>query len=472
MVGLRELQVVMDLKLKTLALELMGGRHLLHKGLILLTAVGIYCVIFSNLEMADQNFDDYVPQYHFGSVLRSFALANGLLKRMYAVAAPVLGSVRPGQNGNVILAVFKEIMNEGLLDNGSKAICLGEGSDLAVSVLRELGFPNAVEMHQLPLFMPYMYKLDDYMGNSFDLVFSDALEKISVPALLVLEIERLLRPGGTGAMISGSRNLYSGGLIRSATHIAAYLKSSDVVNVRAVGPFTLVMFKKRFDKVSAFEHYRLPEVCPSVSKNKQIMQYLEPILQKRHGKNSAASISYIPKYINISARNRLVYINIGAGEYVNSSIHNWLKPLYCPMMCPRAPHVYVIDSNVSAVTSYIKSPGITFIYHPGLSGSGNKAFTSIGEMDEQLEDERFDFIKWFKETITPADFVILAMNAKAMEMKLLFELYESGGICHVDELFILCSDGADCKSSICGNCTSLYQSLRNSGVYVHRWFGN
>uniref|UniRef100_A0A7N0UM42 Methyltransferase type 11 domain-containing protein n=1 Tax=Kalanchoe fedtschenkoi TaxID=63787 RepID=A0A7N0UM42_KALFE len=436
-----------------------------------------------NFDMNDESSDDGDGGCYLGAELSPFGFqmsASGVLSHIYALVFPLLGSVRPiicAQNENATLAVFKEIMNDGLLDDGAKAICIGEGSTSAVSALHELGFRNALNVadggrgrsHHSN--SNYGYELD-YEDNSFDFVFSRVVDRISVPALLVLEIERVLRPGGAGAMIVGSRNLYSGGLIRSATHISAYLKSSDVVNVRAVGSFTLVMFKKRFDKVSAFEHFRLPDVCPSVTTNKRIMHYLEPVVRKPQDQSST-SISYVPKFMNISSRGRLVYINIGAGEYVNSSTHNWLKPLY-PMR-PRAPHVYVIDHNVSVLASYIKSPGVTFIYHPGLAGAGltdPDRYASVGEMGERLEDEGFDFVEWFKETVTRRDFVILAMNARAVELKLLFELYESGAICHVDELFLRCSDGVDCKTPACGDCASLYLGLRNSGVYVHQWFGN
>lgn len=56
--------------------------------------------------------------------------------------------------------------------------------------------------------------------------------------------------------------------------------------------------------------------------------------------------------------------------------------------------------NTSVLTSYVKSPGVTFIYHPGLAAT--KA--SLGDQEEPfVEDDSFDFLAWFKETASFAD---------------------------------------------------------------------
>nr|DAD20172.1 TPA_asm: hypothetical protein HUJ06_021635 [Nelumbo nucifera] len=86
----------------------------------------------------------------------------------------------------------------------AKALCVGEGSDLVVSTLRELGFLDAlgVERHLFFSLMrkSFTYKLE-FKDNSFDFVFSRALDRVSVPALLVFDIERVLRPGGVGSVL-------------------------------------------------------------------------------------------------------------------------------------------------------------------------------------------------------------------------------------------------------------------------------
>ncbi|CAF2111500.1 BnaCnng31030D [Brassica napus] len=119
---------------------------------------------------------------------------------------------------------------------------------------------------------------------------------------------------------------------------------------------------------------------------------------------------------------------------------NWFFPSY-PIE-KKAFNSYFVHHNTLVLTSYVKSPGVTFIYHPGLAAA-TKAGT--GDQEEPfVEDDSFDFLEWFKETTSFADFVVLKMNTSGAELKFLYELINSGTICSVDEL--------------------------NSGVFVHQWW--
>ncbi|GFS30875.1 peptide upstream protein [Actinidia rufa] len=371
------------------------------------------------------------------------------------------------------VVVGPQVKGAGCEDGDQMELCVGEGSASAVSALRELGFSNAFGADRHPSFSllrkHFVYELD-FKDDYFDFVFSRALDKVSFPALLVLEIEHVLQPSGTSAMLVGASSFYSGGLIRSATPVASFLKSSSVVHVCGIRSLTLVIFKKRFDNVAFFQHYRLPSKCRSITNNKRFIEFMEP-LDENSGPIEM-KLSYLPEFMNISSRNRFIYINIGAGELVNSSISEMFKPFY-PME-PRAFNIYVVDHNTS-VLSYVKNPIVTFVYHSGLAG--DKAITSLSSDDDDylsapLDEEEFDFIRWLKRTVSDKGFVILVMNARAVELKILFELFESGAICHVDELFLGCSVVADCTSAMCGDCASFFRGLRKSGVFVHCWLGN
>ncbi|CBI16304.3 unnamed protein product, partial [Vitis vinifera] len=93
------------------------------------------------------------------------------------------------------------------------------------------------------------------------------------------------------------------------------------------------------------------------------------------------------------------------------------------------------------------------------------------DLSMPLYAEGFDFVHWFKETVVAGDFVVLMMNAREVELKLLFELFKSGAICLVDEIFLHCSEGVDCNTATCKDCMTLFKGLRNSGVFVHQWWG-
>lgn len=379
------------------------------------------------------------------------------------------GSARKKESKDLSRSVFKELMGKKMLDTRARALCVGEGSDLNALLLQEMGLSDALGVRSHPFFSLWKKRFVHELGfedNYFDFVFSRDLDRVSVPALLVLEIERVLRPGGIGAMLIGMSNFYSGSSVRSSTPVSSFLKSSNIVSICGIG-FTLVTFKKRFDNVALFEHYRLPDKCPSITKNKPFMKYIEPLAVNQLG-HLESEISYISKFRNISSRKRVVYINVGAGELVNSSITEILEPNYHVPL--QALDMYILDHNASALSLYVQKAGITFVYHPYLVGYTVPGLVSDEELSAPREVDEFEFIRWFKETITEGDFVVLMMTARTAELKIVFELFESGAICHVDELFLECSDTSDCKDSVCGDCRSLFRGLRNGGVYSHQWW--
>lgn len=415
---------------------------------------------------------------NFGS--NHYMNVTGFFKPVSGLGIPLFGaSLMKRDDEKLTKNVFKELMEKNFLDLNANALCVGKKSLYAALVLRELGLLSAVGVDAHPYFSlvwrRFMYELD-HENNSFDFVFSRDLDKVTVPALMVLEIERVLRPGGTGVMLVGSSSFYAGNLIkgnliRSATPVSLFLKSSDVVHVCGVGTYTLVMFKKRSEIVESLVHSVLPANCPSNVNNKPYLKHLEPLVEKKLGQFET-QISYLPKFMNISSRNKLVYINVGAGEFVESTLARTFKPHY-PI-----PHhlfnVFVIDHNTSALSLYVKNPGINFVYHPGLAVAGEATLPFV-DTDEYLgaplDHEGFDFIRWFSETVEDGDYVVLMMNARAAELNILAELFKTGSICHVDELFLRCS-AVDCKNALCGDCMSLFKTLRRSGVFAHQWWGD
>lgn len=456
-------------------------KRLIVKGFLFVTVMLVVSFVqmahlIKNNEPMVLNFG--VCPLNFGS--NQYMNVTGLFKPVSGLAFPLFGaSLMKCDDDNLTKNVFKELMGKSFLDLNANALCVGKKSLSAALVLRELGVLGAVGVDVHPYFSllwrRFVYELD-HENNSFDFVFTKDLDKVTVPALMVLEIERVLRPGGIGAMLVSSSSFYAGNLIkgnliRSATPVSSFLKSSDVVHVCGVGSYTLVMFKKRSEIVESLEHSVLPANCPSTVNNKPYLKYLEPLVEKKLGQFET-QISYLPKFMNISSRNKLVYINIGAGEFVEKTLAKMFKPHY-PI-----PHhlfnVFVIDHNTSALSLYVKNPGINFVYHPGLAVAGEDTLQFV-DTDEYLsaplDHEGFDFIHWFSETVEEGDYVVLMMNARAAELNILAELFKTGSICHVDELFLHCS-AADCKNALCGDCMSLFKTLRRSGVFVHQWWGD
>lgn len=389
--------------------------------------------------------------------------------------APIWGSLESAyciENANLTKAVVRELMGKNLLNYSGKTLCAGEGSAPCVLALRELGFSDAVGVNRHPFFSLQQKRLDDdldYEDSSFDFVLSGDLDTVSLPALFLFEIERVLKPGGIGAVLVGLSSSDSKSLIRSATPISSLLKASSVIHVGFVNYFTMVVFKKNFQSAGFFEQFRLPADCPAIDNNRPIIDFMEPLVRENEKPvDPERKFAYLPNLVDISSRKRLVYIDIGAGVHLNLSRTNWFLPSY--PVDAKAFNVYFVDHNTSVLLSYVKGPGVTFVYHPGLAGNRDDHNVSS---DHDSNDpfpgyEGFDFLAWFKETVRYADFVVLKMNSGELELKFLRGLFEIGAICFVDELFLHCSDPGMIK----GDCVDMFQGLRSIGVFVHQWWGS
>ncbi|XP_074266819.1 uncharacterized protein LOC141590107 [Silene latifolia] len=402
------------------------------------------------------------------------SLLGRVLKPVTPTAFPHLrsGMCKEGLSLNLTMDVVRELVSKNLVSYGGKALCIGDESSLAVSTLREMGFSDVDELQKHPFFMLKQKQVVcelDVVDNSYDFVIARDLRKVAIPALLVNEVERVLKPGGVAAMLVGTGSSSRDSLIRSATSISSFLQSSDIVDVVSLGSFDLVAFKKRPNRLGFFGQYRLPENCPSITRSKPLVDKMEPILDEKP-KGNDNRISYLPSFVDVPSKGKLVYIDMGAKEAANFSNGNWFLPSY--PIDSKAFSAYIVDHDALVLSSHVKSPGVTFIYHPALGGNIKEKTNSYADAEPLVDDDEFDFLIWFKETVEFADFVVLKMNVGKPEKKFLSELFESGIICFVDELFLHFPDlehnenGREEDSH-----TDLIKSLRNVGVFSHQWWG-
>ncbi|XP_010529746.1 PREDICTED: uncharacterized protein LOC104806503 isoform X2 [Tarenaya hassleriana] len=388
----------------------------------------------------------------------------GLLSKKFL--KPIWSTIESAQckeNINLTANVVRELTTMKMLSYDAKALCIGQRSVSAVLAMKREGISDVHAVYRPPFFPLRNRKLVtelDYEDTSFDFVFSRDLETVPVPASLVLEIERILKPGGIGAMLVSTSGSDSNSLVRSVSPVSSLLKNSSVVHVASVGEPVLVAFKRNAEDGFRFDQSpQFPADCPSVVNNKPYIDFLEPLLEEERA-DFERRIHYLPEFIDVvSSRKRLVYIDIGAAGHLKMKTRSWFFPSY--PIDKRAFNAYFVHHNTSVLTSYVKSPGVTFIYHPGLAAT--KAITDPEDLEPFVEDESFDFLAWFKETVSFADFVVLKMNSSDVELKFLADLIETGTICSVDELFLRCTTGYN-------DCTGILKSLRSSGIFVHQWW--
>ncbi|GAB2300586.1 hypothetical protein Dimus_034622 [Dionaea muscipula] len=459
----------------------------------------LFAVVISILPLMQLLYDDASPSLLLAvnsdvcATDLGFMDPNSILGRVLKPFTPIAFPhvryyAQCRENGNLTMAVVRELMGMHLLDHDARALCVGLGSPSAMAALREsgftdvrgLGFANAYAngFYRRSIFRlkqkQVAYELD-YEDNSFNFVLTKDLDKVSVPALLVEEVERVLKPGGLGAVLVGEESAGHGRLIRSATPVSSFLKSSTVIHVTSLMGFTLVAFKKKIGGIDSFEQYHLPTNCPSIERNKPFIGQMEPLVEEEHDKKK--QIVFLPNLINMTSDRRLVYVDMGAREALNFSSNNWFLPSY--PIDSRSFDVNIVDHNALVLSSHVNKPGVTFIYHPGLSGDDDDSKpnpSAIQDLEIPIDDEDFDFLVWFKDVVEYADFVVVKMNVGKAELKFLFELFESGAICSMDELFLQCSD-ADLKNAGVylypnKSCMDLFKALRSRGVFIHQWWGN
>ncbi|KAI9086268.1 hypothetical protein K1719_031722 [Acacia pycnantha] len=452
------------------------ARRILFRTLVLASAISIVSLLrvlpaFDLGSLTPITYDDCMSDFDSTTVTPgSYLFQVRILNTFWASYE----SINCKKDVNLTVNVVTELMGKQFLDCDANSLCIGESSPMAVPAMQRLGFSSVIGAHKARTFSlkhkKIVYNLN-YQDSSFDFVFSKDLDKIPVPAVLVFEVERILKPGGIGAILVAADDSNPNDLINSVSPVSSLLRSSSIVHVKYVNELNLVVFKKRSENIVFYQN-ALPPNCPSFNFTKPFVKLMEPLVEEKP-LDYVKGMSYLPEFVDFSGRKRLVYIDIGVGELVNkANISDWVIPSY--PIDQKAFSVYFVHYNTSILISHVKRPGITFVYHPGLDGKGaTSENSSEKDLDPFVGEEEFDFLKWFKETVQNADFVVLKMNAGEVEMKLLSDIFESGAICFVHELFLGCPDVGDGQSvKTKESFMNMYKGLRSNGVYVHQWWGD
>ncbi|CAK9320055.1 unnamed protein product [Citrullus colocynthis] len=155
-------------------------------------------------------------------------------------------SVHCHETVNLTISVIKLLVDEKhLFNHTARALFVGASSSSAVSVLHDLGFSSAVGVDKGRFISlkkrEVGYKLD-YRNDSLDFVLFRGKFKVSVPDLVVGEIERILAGGGIGAVVTGISSPISIGF---AGRVGKLLKSSCVVHSGNVDKLYMSVFKKK-----------------------------------------------------------------------------------------------------------------------------------------------------------------------------------------------------------------------------------
>jgi len=145
----------------------------------------------------------------------------------------------------VFARFFQELKDKKLLQNTSKALCIGARVGQEVEALRRIGVVDSVGMDLVP-YPPLVVKGDfhnqPFPNDTFDFEFSNVFDHALYPQRFVAEIERTLKRGGVCVLhvaLSRRADKYSANDLYSVQPLVELFNHSTLVHVRSVDGFGL-----------------------------------------------------------------------------------------------------------------------------------------------------------------------------------------------------------------------------------------
>ncbi|KAG6643502.1 uncharacterized protein LOC122277157 [Carya illinoinensis] len=424
---------------------------------------------------------------------------------------------------NFYSSVFQELISEGHLSPDSKSLCVETPSGQDVYSLKQVGVKDSVGIFKKatrPLVIKALPNRVPFGDSTFDFVFSGGgrFDKVSRPLELTSEIERTLKPEGFAVFHIGAKDTYSFNSFLELFNSCKLIKSHDIDGFFSSMPRVReVVLKKEVEillgrvgvakpksinKDSANKCW-VPDHKQELVRNAERLITEEPLKPWITLKRNIKKIKYLPSMVDISFKNRYVYVDVGARSY-GSSIGSWFKKQYPKQN--KTFEVYAIEADKAFHEEYSLKKRIRLLPYaawvrnetlkfeinrdPGKNGSDNgrgmgriQPFGGGGGGNnggDVNEIQGFDFANWLKNTVSERDYVVMKMDVEGTEFELIPRLFETGAICLVDEVFLEChySRWQRCcpgqRSSkyekTYEQCLELFTSLRQSGVLVHQWW--
>lgn len=396
--------------------------------------------------------------------------------------------------------IFEGLLDEGLLKNGQKVLCLGAGAGEEIVALKEKGVTDVIGVDLMPSSRDSIRKgsilTHRFADETFDFEFSAEFDNVHHPALFVAEIERTLKAGGLAVMhvsLATWRDRFMASEFDNRIQpVTLLFHHSEIVYVStayAPGLDTIIVFKKSlFLKVmqKAVTQVGSNDGDHSISEVNQP----EPLLEEEGRKSTKEHIgtAVYPDQWNQDIPSRSVYIDAG-GSDSNFSMGSWLKTRY-----PKDGHAFnvlLVEAANSFQTSYVEvsfmqyaaweTEAIKKIFH---TSNGQSHFHGSAGIESQngetvaLTLQGLDFADWLKEAVVENDFVVVKMDMKGTQFDFVSRMLEKGTIFFIDEIFLVCHHHMDWKGIISraandrpySECLARYHTLLSNGISLHPWW--
>ncbi|KAG5088968.1 hypothetical protein HKD37_01G001766 [Glycine soja] len=411
-------------------------------------------------------------------------------------------------------SAFQDMISGGFLSPAAKALCVETPTGRDVMALRGIGVIDAVGISKKA--SPPLVKSGEagripFADDTFDFVFAGdgALENSPRPADFAAEIFRTLKPEGFAAFHVKANDTYSyNSFVDLFNFCCNVVKVNDILEFDSSMPHIReIVVKKVRHAIDSESNSNgkcsVPEYKKKQVRNAEALIEEEPLKPWITLKRNVKNIKYLSSMVDISFKDRYVYIDVGARSY-GSSIGSWFRKQYPKQN--KTFHVYAIEADKTFHQEYGTKKGVTLLPYaawvrneslvfeinrdPGekkVQGKGRgmgriQPLKSSGGFDggELEKISGFDFAEWLKNTVSENDFVVMKMDVEGTEFDLIPRLFETGAICLVDEIFLEChynrwqrccpGQRSPKYEKTYDQCLQLFTSLRQSGVLVHQWF--
>jgi hypothetical protein len=181
---------------------------------------------------------------------------------------------------------------------------------------------------------------------------------------------------------------------------------------------------------------------------------------------------YLPTVKDISVHKRHIYVEIGGNNNGNTidADSGWFMASYPKQN--QSFDIYVLTANSHGLNSVP-------------TGSLNSIKQVVGD-DARLSSSSesgtagLDIEGWLsKMNVSDDDFVVMKMGFEHLTKEMIREMMIESGtgfMCLIDELFLQCSSSSSQDDyneglieEVNGECMQFLQTLRDHGVFVHRW---
>ncbi|KAJ8533115.1 hypothetical protein K7X08_016004 [Anisodus acutangulus] len=403
-------------------------------------------------------------------------------------------------------SVFQDLIAEGFVDPNSKGLCVETPMGADVFALREIGVEDSIGIYKKgskPLVITGKAVKQPFEDDTFDFVFSGGgmIDKSGKPGDFASEICRTLKPEGFLVVHTGSKDTYSLNSFLHLFNCCTLIKTRDIDGSSTIRE---IVMKKVVGDI-----YRVEETnkCNVPEDKMKLIKKAEPLIKEEPKKpwitlkKNAQSIKYLPSMVDISFKQRYVYVDVGSRSY-GSSIVSWFKKQYPKQN--KTFEIYAVEADKTFHGQYKEKKGVTLLPYaawvrnetlsfeinqdPGhkdvLKGRGMgriQPVESSGEAASEVDViQGFDFAEWLKSAVSEKDYVVMKMDVEGTEFDLIPRLIETGAICLIDEVFLEChynrwqkccpGERSSKYQNTYGQCLDLFTSLRDSGVLVHQWW--